>query len=255
MRGVQRFGRLSRVWTRRIFPLLTALVVLPASAGPPFLNDDPQPTSRGHYETYFFAEGAISRDGRDGSGGIDFNYGAADDLQLTAVLPMAWATTGTAPSAHGLGNIELAAKYKFLHQEDSGVDVAFFPRVFLPAENGAVAQRHASLLLPLWLQHTWDAWSAFGGGGCELNRGGDSRDFCLFGLAVARQALKNLQVGMELYHQTPDAKGGRVSTDVNFGATYEIDPHLHLMGSIGKGVQNRAQTDRTIWYAALLWTL
>ena len=255
MRGVQRFGQLLQVWMGWISVLPAVLVAFPASAGPPFLTDDPQPTSRGHYETYFFAQGAISRDGREGSGGIDFNYGAADDLQLTAVLPIAWATAGAAPSSHGLGNIELAAKYKFLHQEDSGVDVAFFPRVFLPAENEAVAQHHASLLLPLWLQHTWDTWSAFGGGGCELNRGGDSHDFCLFGLAVAREALQNLQVGVELYHQTPDAKGSRVSTDVNLGATYDIDPHLHLMASIGKGVQNRARTDRTNWYAALLWTL
>lgn len=244
-----------RMAMRRLCLLVAGLVSLPAPAGPPFLADDPQPTDLGHYETYFFTEGATSGDGREGSAGIDFNYGAADDLQLTAVLPIAWAMPDGARASRGPGNIELAAKYKFLHQGDSGVDLAFFPRVFLPAGNGAVAERHASLLLPLWFQHSRDTWSTFGGGGCELNRGGDSRDFCLIGLAVTKQALQNSQVGIELYHQTPDADGSRVSTDLNLGATWDLDSHLHLMGSIGTGLQNRAETERTIWYAALLWTL
>ena len=240
----------------RKWPILAASIIsLPALAGPPYLNDDPQPTDKGHYETYFFIEGAVSSEGRDGSGGIDFNYGAAEDMQLTAVLPYAWSRSSGGWSTTGFGNIELAAKYKFLHQRDSGLDVAFFPRVFLPAGNGNVGEGHASLLLPLWVQHTWETWSAFGGGGCEIHRGGDARDFCQFGLALTKQALGNFQFGMELYHQTPDSAGSRASTDLDIGATYDLDAHLHLMGSIGTGLQNRAETDRTIWYAALLWTL
>ena len=49
--------------------------------------------------------------------------GGAPDLQLTAVLPIAYDEAGHA----GLGNIELAAKYKFLHQDDVGFDVSIFP--------------------------------------------------------------------------------------------------------------------------------
>jgi hypothetical protein len=235
--------------------LVAAILSLPAFAGPPYLTDDPQPTGEGHYENYFFMEGAAARDGSDGSAGIDFNYGAANDLQLTAVLPIGWSRPSGGPSVRGFGNIELAAKYKFLHQQGSGVDVAFFPRLFLPAGDAGVGERRASLLLPLWLQHTWDGWSAFGGGGCEIHRGGGARDFCQLGLALTKQALRDLQIGVELYHQTPDTDGARVSTDLNVGVSYDLDSHLHVMASIGTGLQNRAQTDRTIWYAALLWTL
>src|ERR1700712_3742108 len=123
----------------------------PALAGPPYVTDDPEPTAEGHYEIYLFAGGSTAQDGSGGAGGIDFNYGAAPDLQLTAVLPLAWDHPNAGPSSANLGNIELAAKYKFLHQDDIGFDVAFFPRVFLPAGSDAGGEGHVSLLLPIWI--------------------------------------------------------------------------------------------------------
>jgi hypothetical protein len=238
----------------RCWAIAAMLLPLAALAGPPYITDDPEPTDTGHYEIYFFGEGASSRDDRDGSAGIDFNYGAAENLQLTATLPVAWTAPADGSGATGLGNIELAAKYKFLHQQDVGMDVAFFPRVFLPAGSSAVDENHASLLLPLWLQHSSGAWTAFGGGGCEINRGGDSKDFCMLGAALTYQANERFQIGAEVYHQGADTRGGDASTDFNVGATYDLDAHFHLMASAGPGLQNRSRTDRVVWYVALLWT-
>jgi hypothetical protein len=145
--------------------LLLCVSAAPAWAGPPYVTDDPEPTDEGHYEIYLFAGGASARDGSGGEGGIDFNYGAAPDLQLTAVLPLGWDDPKGGPSSASLGNIELAVKYKFLHQDDAGVDVAFFPRVFLPAGSDAVGARHVSLLLPFWIARSFGDWDTFGGGG------------------------------------------------------------------------------------------
>jgi hypothetical protein len=68
---------------------LLGLLAQPAVAGPPFLSDDPQPTDTGHFEIYTFNNGTNTRAGTSGEAGIDFNYGAATDLQLTATLPQA----------------------------------------------------------------------------------------------------------------------------------------------------------------------
>lgn len=240
----------------RLWAILAFAMGLPVSAlaGPPFATDDPEPTDLGHYEIYLFAGGAGARGDWGGAGGVDFNYGAAPDLQLTAVLPVAWDVPTPGPSAVNLGNIELAAKYKILHQEDAGVDVAFFPRVFLPAGSGNVGERHASLLLPFWVQRTWDKWTMFGGGGCVLNRGGDSQDFCTLGWVLTRQLTEKLQIGAEIYHQTADIKGGRASTAINLGAIYDLNDNFHLMASAGPGLQNAAERSQTNWYAALLLT-
>src|ERR1700739_3882137 len=113
--------------------ILLAVLVRPASAGPPYLSDDPEPTDYKHYEIYTFNAGTSARAGADGETGIDFNYGAAPDLQLTATLPLGFANEIGGPSQFGLSNIELAAKYRFLHQSQVGWDVAVFPRLFLPS--------------------------------------------------------------------------------------------------------------------------
>lgn len=229
------------------------LWTLPALAGPPYVTDDPEPTDKGHYEIYLFAGGTTTRDDSSGAGGIDFNYGAADDLQLTAVLPVAW-RNADGMSASNLGNIELAAKYKFLHQDDVGVDVAFFPRVFLPAGSETVGERHVSLLLPFWIGRSWDRWSTFGGGGCTINNGGDSQNFCQLGWALTREVVPGLQLGAEIYHETADTRGGKPSTGIGFGANYDLTDNFHLMGSIGPGIQNAATTNQMTWYTALLVT-
>ena len=56
----------------------------------------------------------------------------------------------------GLGNIELAAKYRFLHQNTFGLDVAVFPRVFLPSGSDTIGDNHTSLLLPVWAEKDWE---------------------------------------------------------------------------------------------------
>ena len=196
----------------------------------------------------------MGRDGSGGEAGLDFNYGAAPDLQLTAVLPLGYARPAREDAAVNLGNIELAAKYRVLHQDGFGLDVAVFPRLFLPAGSAQVGERHASFLLPVWVEKDWGNLSGFGGGGCVLNRGGESRDFCLIGWTLAYQLLPGLQVGGEAFHQTSDTKGGRPNTVLGIGAKYDVTGNYHLLGYFGPTVQNAAETERYTWYGSILLT-
>lgn len=236
--------------------LLAFFVVLPrgALAGPPFVSDDAEPTDYRHYEIYLFAQGTNTRDGMSGASGLDFNYGATPDLQLTAVFPIAYDSPRDAGTVAGLGNIELAAKYRFLHQADIGWDVAVFPRLFLPSASVHVGEDHFSLLLPVWLEKDWGEWSTFGGGGCVIDHGGDSQDFCLAGWALVRQVLPDLQLGAEIVHQTADTKGGRAMTAIGAGLKYDVTDNYHLLAYAGPGLQNAAVSDDYSWYASFLFT-
>ncbi len=138
-------GRLARL---PIYAVLLLRIATPAIAGPPYMTDDTEPTDYRHFEIYTFSNGTLTKDGTSGEAGIDFNYGGAPNLQLTAVLPAGYDFATASPTMAGLSNIELAAKYRFLTQDVAGVDVAFFPRVFLPSASSALGQQHASLLLP-----------------------------------------------------------------------------------------------------------
>lgn len=231
------------------------VITLPllAFAGPPFLSDDPTPTDYQHFEVYLFSNGTTTRDNVKGNAGIDFNYGATPDLQLTAVLPWSYERPIGAHFTSGLGNIELAAKYRFLHQEGLDWDVAVFPRLFLPS-GSSQGEHHASLLIPIWLGKNWANWSTFGGGGCALNRGGDSKDYCVAGWALTRRLRSDLQLGAELYYRSADTKGESASTTLGFGATYDFSARFHALGYVGSGLKNAAETGRTLWYASLLFT-
>jgi hypothetical protein len=223
-------------------------------AGPPYLTDDPEPTDYQHFEIYAFTQGLSAQGDTGGQSGIDFNYGGAPNLQLTATVPMDYDFPSGASAEFGFGNIELAAKYRFLTQQNVGLDVAVFPRVFLPTISANVGDRHASYLLPVWVEKDWGDWSAFGGGGCELDRGGNSQNFCEAGLVVTNQIKTDLQIGLELFHQTADTIGGEDTTSVGAGVRYDLNDHLHLLGYLGRGIENADATDRVNWYTSVLFT-
>ena len=68
------------------------------------------------------------------------------------------------------------------------------------------------------------------------------------------QVLPNLQLGVEVYHQTADTKGGRATSGLSGGFTYDLSDNYHLMASIGPGIQNAVETNRMSWYVAMLFT-
>lgn len=227
------------------------LVAWPAQAGPPYLTDDPEPTGRGHWEIYNFVGGAHVAGQTSGEAGVDLNYGAAKDLQMTIVIPAAFEQSdGT---HFGLGVVELAAKFKVLHQSEGSVspDVAIFPRLFLPTAPARFASQRPNLLLPVWFGKDVGKWSVFGGGGYQLNPGPGNRDFWVGGGAITRDIGERLSIGAEITHRTPDARGSLPFTGVNLGVTYKLTGHWSLLASGGPGVQNARQEGRYDFYMAL----
>ena len=235
--------------------LVMGVLALSASAlaGPPFLSDDPAPTPYEHYEIYIFSNGTRTSSDVSGDAGIDFNYGATPDLQLTVVVPISYKDVEGQNFASGFGNVEVAAKYRFLHQDDIGWDVAFFPRLFLPAGSD-LGDKKASLLLPIWLGKEMGDWSTFGGAGYQLAQGAGSRDFWVAGWALTYRALPDLLIGTEIFHQSPDATDGSASTTLGFGATYDFNENAHLLSYVAAGLQNTNETGDVSWYASILFT-
>ena len=189
-----------------------------------------------------------------GEAGLDLNYGAAQGLQLTAVLPVGF-YNNKGFSASGLrtgtGMIELAAKYKFLHQNDSGwlPDVSIFPRFLIPTQHNFGYDR-TNLFLPIWGEKDFGPWSVFGGAGYELNPGPGARDFEQGGIAVSRAITKRLQLGLELYGQTSDTVAGDGYTAVNFGASYQLVEHWSLLASAGP-TWTQSAGDGAVFYLSL----
>ena len=228
-------------------------VVSAAWAGPPFLTDDPWPTDQGRWEVIPFATGGFGADPVEGAVGLDISYGAAADIQATATLPLGYEQAPGSDLAAGTGNIEIAAKIRLLHQETAGIELSIFPRLFLPG-GGRFADHHAAFLLPVFVGRSGEDWSVFGGGGCALNQGGSSRNYCQVGAVATHQMLPNFQLGLEGFYQTPDTIGGQSLAVVGFGGTWDLSDHFHLLGYAGASVANRQSNGGGLWYLSALFT-
>jgi len=220
-------------------------------AGPPFVTDDPGPTDEGHWEIYGYAAGVHVAGETEGGTGLDINYGGARNLQLTVVLPLDYRTGRGGDVA--VGNIEVAAKFRFLHQDEGSPlpDIAFFPRAFIPTGGQRFGSGRLSLLLPLWAQKDFGKWSLFGGGGYDLNPGHGQRDFWLAGFGLQRGVSDRFALGAEVYRQTPDADDARGFTGLNLGGLYRLNPHWSLLGSAGPGLEHARTEGRYSFYVAL----
>jgi hypothetical protein len=207
-----------------------------AWAGPPYLTDDPEPTDTGHWEVYNFVGGSKAPDSLDGEAGLDLNYGAAPNVQLTAVLPLAYSARDYSLKDFkaGSGVIELAAKIKLFHQSESGggLDLAVFPRLFVPTDSN-FGPAKINLFLPVWVGKDVGKWSVFGGGGYDINPGPEGRNYWQGGIAITRELSEKVSLGAELWRQGADAPGGPGTTTFNVGATYRLTKHWSLIGSVG----------------------
>lgn len=221
---------------RRNATLLALWVLLmPAAAwaGPPFMTDDPEPTDTGHWEIYGPAV-EIERRVEDfgGSTGVEINYGAAPDLQLTVGLSAGFAHDD-AGWHWGAGDLEASAKYRFYHEEDAGISIAAFPGITLPTATNGMGNQNVSALLPIWAQKDAGPWSVFGGGGYAINPGAGNRDYWTGGIAVTRQVSNDLLLGVEAQRQGSDTVDGRASTSLGLGAIYQLSAPFRLLASGG----------------------
>ncbi|TMJ14760.1 MAG: hypothetical protein E6G94_08865 [Alphaproteobacteria bacterium] len=236
---------------RRILQFLAAAAFASAAAaGPPYVTDDPEPTEPGHWEVYLFAGADGAHGAWDGAAGADLNYGAAEDLQLTATVPIALSHESGAGTRAGAGDLEIGVKYRFLHAEAAGIDVAIFPRVILPTAGRRFGTGRAALLLPVWAEKDIGVWSLFGGAGYMVNPGAGNRNFWQSGLAVTRTVSPRLSIGGEATLEGPDQADGHRTAGVDLGGIYKLGGPFALLFSGGPVKEHHGPTG---WrgYAAL----
>lgn len=188
-----------------------------------------------------------------GEGGFDINYGGARDLQLSAVVSLAYARDAGGPAHVGVADTEIGAKYRFLHQREGSwvPDVALFPKADLPTAGQRFGAGQVGFSVPLWMQKNLGSWSLFGGGGWTYNPGAGSRSYEFGGLSLARQVTRRLIMGGEVYHQTADAVDTRSSTGLGLGASWQIASKWSIIGSGGPLAEHRSTAGRYALYLAL----
>ncbi len=236
--------------------MLFALLLLAprAFAGPPFLTDDPEPVKFHHYEAYLFS--TIDRSDMNTyieAPAFEFNVGAAPNLQLHIIVPGAFADALHGPSAFGLGDTEVGAKYRFVQEKGCRPQIGTFPMLELPTGNSNLGLGNGTVWarLPLWVQKSWGTWTSYGGGGYVVNPARGMRNSPFAGWLVQRDLDKKLTLGTEVFAQGAQSIGGRSSTVLNAGGYYNFSEGFSLLFSGGHTV---AGESHTVEYLGLYWT-
>lgn len=221
---------------RALAAFVLAGVAAPAFGGPPYLTDDPVPTDTGHWEIYAFATGEGAGSGEtdlDADTGVDLNYGAVKDVQLTATLPLSFSREASSGWRSGTGDVELGVKYRFINDGRSGFSAAIFPRAIL-ATSELENHERTRFLFPLWIEKDFqDGTSLFGGGGYMINPGRGNRNFWQAAIALTHELSKQLSIGAEITRQGPDDDASTAQTSVGAGATIKLTEHHALLVSGG----------------------
>ena len=236
-----------------------------AIAGPPFITDDPEPVELHHWEVYTFSAGAFDSHGATGQGpALEVNYGAAPNLQLHLIAPLAYDSPPAGPSILGMGDTELGFKYRFVDpgKDDWFPQVGVFPLLEIPTGDAkrGLGAGYVQAFLPVWIQKDFGKWTTYGGGGYWINPGPGNRNFWYAGWLLQRQVTDRLTLGGEVFHTTSAQVGRPELTGFNLGGQYDFTEHYHLLFSGGEGGQLYAVDASTVspraltYYLAFQWT-
>lgn len=244
-------------------PRILAAVALSAAsfaawAGPPFRTDDPEAVEYKHAEFYVFTTQTLAADGRTGVlPAFEFNYGIFENVQFHLVAPYAFNTPSGQGTTHGYGDTELGVKWQFNEETETIPMIGIFPLVEIPTGNSdkGLGNGHSQIFIPIWLQKKWGDFQTYGRGGYWVNNGPDNRNYWFVGWQAQYQFSEHVTLGAEVFHTTSQVQGQGSSTGFNVGGYYNFDEHNHLLFSIGKGLQNAAETNRVSSYLGYQYTL
>jgi hypothetical protein len=244
------FLRLPSRWVSAVFFSL-ALAARPTLAGAPFLTDDPGVVELGHSELILFYQQTLAANGRSGVlPAFEFHYGAIERIELDVVVPLAFSTPPGERTHWGYGDTVLGVKYRVLEESETAPLVGFDPKLVLATGNAdrGLGNGGLALLLPLWVQKQWGDFQTYGGGGYWINHGSNNRNYWFVGVEAQYRVSDLWTLGAEVFHTTPQTVDQRASTGLNAGGYVALGPHGQLLFSVGKGLQNAAQTNRVSSY-------
>jgi hypothetical protein len=230
---------------KTVFAVVSLVVYLApqhASAGPPFVTDDPDTTDYKHWEIDFFSIYSHTA-------GVDFaqfpalevDYGLIPDVQLHAIMPLNYDRAPGGSAQWGYGDTELGVKYRFFHETDYLPEIGAFPLVEVPSGDSGrgLGNGQTQSFAPLWFQKSFGEnkeWTTFGGGGFWYNPGENHRNFYRFGWELQRDLNQYLTLGGEIYHETPFFGGDHGHTAFNLGGYLNFDDHNHILFSAGRDI-------------------
>jgi hypothetical protein len=232
----------------------------PSHAGAPFVTDDAETLTTGHYEINL-GSNYTHRQGETGGSiiAIDANYGVTERLEAHVYVPLAFDRVSGGKTNIGIGDVELGFKYRLV---DSGAwgdwapAIAVEPTVDFPtgaaSHNLGTGNVHA--FVPVWLSKQWDKLTVFGGAGYALNPGRGNRNWVFTGLGATYDVNESWTLGGEVFYASAAGTGQPGGVGFNVGGVYNINETYHVLFSAGRNLTNASKTNNVSAFLGLQLT-
>lgn len=223
-----------------------------AISGPPYDTDDPVPVDFRSWELYFSSHSNYKRTLVQSTlPHFEINYGVIKNVQLHLIIPMAFNAVHGVKNNYGIGDIEAGVKYCFIQETRYLPQIGIFPLCEIPTGNSTkeLGNGKAQFFIPVWLQKSFgDKWQTYGGYGYWINSGTGNRNWSYIGLQVQHQLAKNVSIGVEIYHVSPDTKVSDSDSRFNIGSVFDLNSKNHILISLGRSFKNNTLLQCYIGY-------
>jgi Putative MetA-pathway of phenol degradation len=202
------------------------------------VTDDPEPPPPGGWEINvpFIPERTPGKTEMDAPL-FDLNYGLPN-IQLKLEIPVAIVHNDNDGTATGAGDLLLGVKWRFLNNERSQVQFGIYPQLLLPTgdRGRGLGDGGSAFVFPLLAQRNWEKWTLYGNVGYWWQGADDTRNYFYAGAVLEREINKRLELGVELFGNSPKERGGRSEMAFNVGGTWKLSKHFNLLFSGGRDI-------------------
>jgi len=227
-----------------------------APQSPPLNVDDPGTVGCNKWEFNFLVNGDITNEQKSWELPLlDIGYGIGDNLQLGYEVPLVRNQSADS-TENKTGNSKVGVKYKFFEDEESHLEMAFYPQVeFVKAENSENISADASTTttLPLLISKKLSETPQ---GDIMLttniayNKSSDKNkaDSAFFAAALGMPFLQKVSVMAELSTEQGLAKQDDIREDLvkaNLGMMGSITKNIFLYGSFGESLHSSDHQNHT----------
>jgi hypothetical protein len=228
-----------------IVVLVSVILATAAQAGPPFVTDDPEtPPLHGWEINMPFTLEHESGEQVLETPLFDINYGYRGNVQLKAEFALLNVRLDGGQTERGLSDTSVGVKWRFLEESSLLPQMAVYPQVTLPTgdERSGLGEGKPSYVLPLVAQKSWGPWTAFGNVGVVVQKWRGGRHFWFHGLTVVREVGPRLELGGEVYGNSPTDWDESSSSGFNLGGTWNVADTLNVLFSAGRTFRGEAAT-------------
>jgi hypothetical protein len=222
-------------------------------AGPPIQTDDTGTPGPDKWETNMgFTLDKRQNASRYEVPALDLNYGVGERIQLN--YSVSWIVLDPKDEAakSGIGNSEVAVKWRFLDEDKHGVAVSVYPRFIFnnpagSADRGLVDDGTA-FKLPIQMEKKIGIIDFIANFSREFHQRGS--DTWIYSVAVKYAEVKGLAVLAELFGSA-DNGFKNAETACNIGFRKDVSENYMIMASLGRSLREGPDHPTLLSYAGL----